>query len=340
MPDVALNVNQQNWYGWEEISITRSITQIANEFTLKLTDKWSADSLPRPIAEGDVCSVSIDGQTVITGYIDDVDHSYDAESHSLQVQGRDATGDLVDCSAPSFSWASRSLLQGAKALCKPFNIPVSAAVNVGKPFASMKSDEGESVFDMIENAARIRAVLLISDGLGGLVITRAGTSRLSGKLELGINVYAGSQKRSARDRFSAYTVKGQTSDAWTDTASVSAIATDKAVKRHRPKVILADNAVDTASCKELAIWHRNIAAAKSQSINYTFLDWYLDGQLLQPNMLVAVKDHYLKINRDMLIVTVAYIIDDQGLRAELTLALPDAFALTALPEPNDDGGAW
>jgi prophage tail gpP-like protein len=176
--------------------------------------------------------------------------------------------------------------------------------------------------------------------LGGLVITRAGKRRLKGKLELGSNIKVGRQKRSARERFSRYTVKAQSEKAWTDTSSVSATVEDKAVKRYRPKIILADNAVDTASCKALAIWHRNVAAAKSQAPNYTFLDWYLDGELLEPGVLVPVLDPYLKINRDMLIVTVIYIVDDQGLRAELTLALPDAFDLTELPETNDDGGVW
>jgi hypothetical protein len=42
----------------------------------------------------------------------------------------------------------------------------------------------------------------------------------------------------------------------------------------------------------------------------------------------------------MLIVTVRYLLDEQGLRAELDLALPEAYQLTELPEPNDDGGVF
>lgn len=340
MREVTLKVNDRNWFGWEEVRINRSIAQIANEFSLKLTDKWSEDSMPRPINEGDSCKVSIDDQIVITGYIDDVDHSYDDASNSLEVAGRDATGDLVDCSAPSFQWAGRNQLEGATVLCKPYGIPVTSNVDVSKPLATMKSDEGESTFEVLDTVAKIRAVLLMSDGLGGLKITRAGTRRLKGKLELGVNIKAGSRKRSSRERFSSYTVKGQTSSGWFDTASVSATVEDKAVTRHRPKIILADDALDAAGCKALATWYRNVSAAKSQTFNYTVLDWYLEGELLEPNVLVPVKDHYLNVDRDLLIVGVSYIVDDKGLRAELILGLPEAFELQELPEPNDEGGAW
>lgn len=343
MHDVALNVSGQNWYGWKEVRIQRAITQIANEFTLGLTDRWSDETVARPIKEGAACSVSIDGQTVITGYVDEATTSYDEQSHGIEVQGRDITGDLVDCSAPSFQWAGRDLLRGAQELCKPFGISVRATSNVSKAFRRMKSDEGETVFDVIESAARIRGVLLMSDGQGGLVIGRAGQKRLSGQLELGVNIKQGSGRRSLRDRFSQYTVKGQAGaeSAFTESStSVSHTVNDAGVSRYRPKVILAEDGLDIAGCKDRAVWHRNVAAAKSQTVNYTIHSWYLNGQLLEPNVLVPVKDHYLNIQRDLLIVAVAYIVDDKGLRAELSLALPEAYALQELPEPGDEGGLW
>jgi prophage tail gpP-like protein len=338
---VQLTVNSTHWLGWKKINITRSIDRVANSFSLSLTDAWSADQQRRAINEGDNCRVAIDGATVITGFIDDANPSYDAKTHSIDVIGRDATGDLVDCSAPSFQWQGRSLLSGVELLCEPFGINVTTDLNEAKtPFKSLKSDEAETVFEVIENAARIRAALLMANGNGGLLITRPGTRRFSGRLELGVNIKSAREARSRRDRFSSYTVKGQTADAWTDTASVSAKATDKAVSRYRPKIILANDAVDLAACQRLANWHRNIAAAKSHAVTYEIQGWYLDGKLLEPNYLVRVKDTYLNINRDMLIVTVRYLLDEQGLRAELDLALPEAYQLTELPEPNDDGGVF
>jgi len=337
MHNVVLHIDTKDWSGWKEISISRSIMQVANEFTLSLTDKFTIDSTKREIVGGDECSVSIDGKTVITGHIDDDTLSYDENSHGIEVSGRDASGDLVDCSAPSFQWINRNLLQGAQALCKPYGIRVTTNVDIGKPFTKLKSDEGESVFEVIKTAAAIRGVLVMADGKGGILIGRAGTKRLSGVLELGINIKSGSSPRSMLDRFSEYTVKGQTAESFlSDTTSVSYTAKDKSIKRYRPKIILADDAVDIASCKTLAVWHRNVAAAKSKPVNYVVQGWYLNDQLIEPDYLVHVKDHFLKINHDLLITAVNYIVDDQGLRAELSLSEPEALTLTELPEPSDD----
>lgn len=343
MPDpiVVLSIAGQNWFGWQEIRIRSAITQISSEFTLKLTDKWSEEQKARPIKEGESCVVTIDNKPVVTGYIDDASPSYDANNHGIEVSGRDATGDLVDCSAPSFQWKGRSLLKGAQELCTPFGIDVTSFVDVSKPFQRMKSDEGETVFEVIESAARIRGVLLMSDGIGGLIISRAGTRRLSGRLELGVNIKQGSNKRSMRDRFSQYTVKGQSDNPFSDSESaVSAKVNDKAVTRYRPKVILAEDGVDIAGARDRAIWHRNMAAAKSNSINYVINGWHLNGQLLRPNVLVAVKDTYLNFEGELLIVAVTLLLDGNGLRAELELAHPKMFDLLELPEPNDDGAVF
>jgi len=340
MHDVALSVAGTEWRGWKEVRIRRSIRQISSEFTLRLTDKWSENMQPRPIIEGDACTIKIDDRTVITGFIDDLTPFYDANTHGVEVQGRDVTGDLVDCSAPSFQWRGRSLLEGATELCKPFGIPVRATVDVSRQFDSLKSDEGESLFDVIETAARIRGVLLMSDGLGGLVIGRAGTERMSGALVLGENIKAGNCRRSMRDRHSKYTVKGQSNNPFTEITAVTASAEDKLVRRFRPKTILAEDGLDIGGCRDRAIWHRNTAFANSTSATYTVNGWYLDGQLIEPNKLIAVRDTWLKINADQLISDVSYVIDEKGLRCEITVADPAAFDLKELPEPADEGAIF
>ena len=138
-----------------------------------------------------------------------------------------------------------------------------------------------------------------------------------------------------RDRFSDYTVKGQSSSPFGEDTSYSASVKDNQITRHRPKTILAEDVVDIAACKERALWQRNRASAESHTVNYTVNDWYLSGELLRPNQRVKVVDGYLNINRQMLIEAVSLIIDGQGLRAELSLAEIAAYELKALPEPAE-----
>ncbi|MEJ1436376.1 MAG: hypothetical protein RPU61_03565 [Candidatus Sedimenticola sp. (ex Thyasira tokunagai)] len=344
MSDVRLETNGIKYGGWKAIRIQRGIEQISGQFELSLTEKWAEQNTPRPIRPGAACRISIDGETVITGHVDDVDPQYSSKSHSITAKGRDATADLVDCSAPSFQWKGQTLLQGAEKLCRPFGIRVQAATDVGAAF-TFKNNEGETVFETIERPARIRGLLLISDGQGGLLITRAGTKRAAGRLVLGKNIKEAKGHFSHRNRFSSYTIKGQSNgNAFSEAAQayqVMAEVTDQAIKRHRPMIIVEDDPIDAAAAKTRTTWQRNVNAGRSQSVTYTVQGWRdQGGALWSPNWLIPVDDGYMGISREMLITTVALILDDQGERAELTVMLPEAFDLIELPEPKEDEGGF
>ena len=119
---------------------------------------------------------------VITGYVDDVSPAYSATGHDVTVDGRDATsqGDLVDCSAihqPGEWRVSGTLEAIVTILAKPFGIPVKAECDTGTAFRKFRIEEGETAFEAIERACRMRAVLAAGDGKGGLRIIRAGSGR-------------------------------------------------------------------------------------------------------------------------------------------------------------------
>ncbi|MEJ1358353.1 MAG: hypothetical protein RPU91_07690 [Candidatus Sedimenticola sp. (ex Thyasira tokunagai)] len=345
MSDVRLETNGIKYGGWKEIRIQRGISHISGRFELVHTEKWSGQDTPRPIRQGAACRVSIDDETVITGHVDEANPEYSSHSHGITAKGRDATADLVDCSAPSFQWKGQTLLQGAEKLCQPFGISVQAATDIGPTFAAIENNEGETVFDVLARAARIRGLLLMSDGKGGLLITRAGTQRAAGKLKLGDNIKAAEGHFSHRNRFSEYKIKGQNpGNAFGDAAQayqVMATVTDKAIKRHRPMTMVADDPVDAAAAKTRATWQRNVNAGQSQSVTYTVQGWRdQGGALWSPNFLIPVDDDYMGINQEMLITTVALVFDDKGKRAELTVMLPEAFDLVELPEPTVESSGW
>lgn len=340
MPDVRLDIDGVGYGGWQQIRIQRSMEQIAGSFELTVSERWPGQDAPRPIRPGNACRLTIDGDTVITGYVDDVTVEYDGANHTVRVAGRDKTADLVDCSAPSTEWKGQTLLEGARKLCAPFGIRVSADVDTGGKFARLKGNEGDAVFDLLESAARIRAVLLVSDGLGNLLLTRAATRRIATSLVLGENVLECSAQFSHRDRFSTYTVKGQRAgdDTWSTTAAAhpSAKATDQRVTRHRPLLVIAEEQIDAAAAGVRAKWERNVRWGRSQRITYTVQGWRHAGGLWAPNWLVNVRDGLLGIEGDRLLAGVTFLLDGQGLRTELSLVPREAFERVALPEPDGD----
>lgn len=341
MPEVKLKVNAAAYGGWKNVRISRGIEQLAGCFTLGVSERWFGQSMPRKIVPGDRCELTIDDVPVITGSVDVFKPDYDEKSHNVSIEGRDTTGDLVDCSAikGSGQFKGRTITQIATEMCKPFGISVTVApgVDVGKPFSSFAIQEGETVFEALDRMARIRALLLTSDGLGGLVITRAGTQRCPTLLKNGVNIKSAAAVLDHKDRFSTYTVKAQApaTDYWNgaSTAHVRGGATDPAIRRYRPKIIIGESQADGLSAKDRAIWASQMAAARSLNVTVRVQDWSHADGLWTPNTLVHISDDWLQLDHDLLIKAVTFSQDDrEGTVTELGLTDPQAYKLLPLKE--------
>lgn len=344
MSDVKLRIGANDYGGWKTVRIQRSIEQIAGKFSLALTERWSGQDAPWPIQPGAECQVLIDGVPVITGYVDDVEIDYSATEHTVSVTGRDKTGDLVDCSVPNKDKQrlNITLLTLAKKLCAPYGIKVTADVDVGPAFISVTDNSAASVFEVLNAATAIRAVLLVSDGLGGLLITRASSERIQTVLWLGENVLACSALFTHLDRYRDYTVYGQQpgSDDGDGIyfSEPHASTRDEHIIRHRPLTVIAEQRIDLAAAKVRAEWERNVRFGKSQRIQYTVQGWHYEtGKLWPINRLVPVRDDFLEIDADRLITGVTFILDERGARTELSVMPKEAYDLIPLPEGEE---AW
>lgn len=331
-----LYVGTEIYGGWKRVSVTRSIEQVANSFDLEVTERWPGQSTSRPIRPGEKCLLKLDGETVITGYVDDSEPTYDRQSHGISVRGRDATGDLVDCSAihKTGQWTHAPLDRIAADLCAPFKIKVNVETDVGDPFPSFKIEPGETAFECIERAARLKAVLLIADGEGNLVITRAGKTRGETALVEGENILSARGQFSWKDRFSIYTVKGHDKIALDGDAVDSHIApaasvTDEAITRYRPRIVLADDHGNKTRFCDRAEWEKNVRMGRGLRGSITVQGWMDSaGKLWQPNTLVSVISPLLYLNQaEMLIVGCMYTLDDGGTRTALSIARREAFDL-------------
>lgn len=338
---VALTIDGMDWYGWKAVQITLSIEQGAGTFQLGLTEQWSG-SARRPIGPGAACSVSIDGETVIKGWVDDVEPSYDAENHDLTVRGRDATGDLVDCAVlPPWEYRGLTLTEIATRIAAPFSIPVRAEVDVGKPFERFAVQPGETAWEAIERAARMRAVLAMADGQGGLLLTRAGTGQAPDALVLGGNVLSATGQFTFKERFSEYHVLGQQegSDTFGDAVEASApsaLVADEAVRRYRPTILLGEAQGDDSGLKQRAEWQKAVNAGRSKRATYNVQDWRANGALWKPNARVQVFDAYMNLDgEELFIPRVTMALSEAGTLAQVEVAPLDAYKM----EPETEAQA-
>lgn len=352
MASVSLKVRGRDYGGWKTAQVTRGIETVAGSFSLSVSERFTTRGrLGWPIAEGDECQVFLGGALVISGYLDVREPSFDTNSHDVLVEGRDKTADLVDCSAllsPNWEFRNTSLLKFAQKLCAPFGIPVSLqaglAAKLPPPPPRLVIDPGESAFNALEQACRAFGVLPVSDGKGGLVLTRAGTGRCTTQLVEGKNLKRGSVRYEHSGRFRTYKVLAQhrgTDENWGENvAAISGSASDPGVaRRERVLLIRPDANMTAAHAQKRAQWEATVRAARSATVNVTVAGWAQDsGELWNPNTLARVKSAQLGIDGDMLItqVTQALTVKD-GQTTQLILRRPDAF----LPEPVvSKDGLW
>jgi prophage tail gpP-like protein len=333
-----LKVDGVFYGGWKRVRVSRSIEQMAGSFDIEITERWPGQPERTPIRPGQKCQLLLDRQPVITGWVDVVSPDYDADQHTLRVIGRDATCDLVDCSAihKTGQWHDVTIDQMARDLIKPFGVALVMDAEPGAPFDSFDIQEGESVFECLERAARVRALLLTSDPEGRLVITRAGRIASDVALIEGKNIKAARADFSWAERFSEYHVKGYDrlgEDGETEDAAPTATTRDENITRHRPLIVIAEAHGENASFADRAEWEKTIRRGRSCRGSITVQGWLqgADAALWMPNTLVTVTSPLLWLdNAEMLIVGSTYSLDDQsGTLTELAIARPDAFELLA-----------
>lgn len=333
---VSLLVNGTIYRGWLSVSLRRTIKAISGGYSLGVTDVWTKDGRPFPVIPGDECTVKFDEDTVITGYVDDVNPSYNKDTHSISVEGRDKAADLVDCSAGTDpgEHLNISLEALAKKLCTPFGITVKMQVTGGgisDRFPLWKVHPGESVFETLDRAAKTRQVLIFSDGLGSIIISRTGTTKATTQLVEGKNILEGRAKYSHRDRYSRYTVKSQlggwSAEVSPDTATgVIATSTDATVKRFRPLEIVSEASVDTKTAKKRVDWEKSVRQGRSSVFTVDVEGFRQgDGTLWLPNTLVQLKSPWLGVDRELLITEVSYQQTSDGSKATLELEAKEAF---------------
>ncbi|CAH6138508.1 hypothetical protein AN2351V1_3406 [Citrobacter koseri] len=338
MNNVELKVDGKIFSGWTSVTVNRSIETMAGYFDLGVNVQTSTDL--SSLAPGKPFTLSIDGQTVITGYTDGRRRQMGADSMKITIAGRDKTADLIDCAAiyKGGQWRKRTLEQIARDLCQPYGVAVRWELTDAEsaaPFTSFTLDHSETVYEALGRAARARGVLITSNAAGDLVFTRADESH-SDRLVLGENLLSVDFDEDYRDRFSEYTVKGHgrsngkvgdTVDART-IASQKGTATDSGITRYRPMIILADSKIDAQSATARALREQRRRLAKSVTFEAQLDGWTRsNGQIWMPNILAEIDASKFAIQTGPLLVSkVVLTLDDrEGVKTTLTLAPRDGF---------------
>lgn len=340
-PAIALVIGERQWLGWTYADIVATMDAVSGSFSIGVTDRWSGAARPRPIAPGDACRLTIDGEPVIDGSIDVVQPFYDAHEHGVNITGRDRTGDLADCSADDGEWHDIELAALVAAIARPFGIKVYREADTGARFRRFRIQPGETAWEAIDRATRARALLAVASGDGNLALIRAridpeGTTPPV-KIILGSakgNALRASGTFDAHERHSRYRLLAQQGGAFgapEDRAHVVAEAADPGVRRYRPLTLVARDQLDAAAALAQVRWEANVRRGRALRASYTLVGWRDDlGRLWRPNTRVRVEDPWLAIDHELLVASVRLSIHpEEGILTDLELVESMAY----LPEP-------
>lgn len=327
MQKIELKIDGRAYSGWKRLSVVRSIEALAGKFDIEASDKR-----PFPIPRAGAVELLLHGQTIITGYTDSLTAAVTSDEHILTITGRDKTCDLVDSSSlvDSQEINGATLQEIIEEIIRPFGITAIFETSPAQVFKKFSFQE-ETAFEAIERACRLRGVFASSTAAGELVIQEYGSARAGSGIVMGKNVLTSRVVYNEKDRFSVYKVYGQQPGDDNTTAEASTQpageARDLGVERYRPKIIIAEGAVDAGLAQDRAEWEAAVRAARATTLEVTMQGWQNSaGELWRENRKVRCNLPQNGINNDMLIKEVSYSIDDRGgEKTRLQLVRPDAY---------------
>lgn len=349
---MKIEVNGISYEHFKDASVEIRLDALSNTFSFTAV---SSKNKPLPFKGGESCKITVDGFVVITGFIEIVSGSYDSTNHTISIQGRDKTGDLIDSTITSFNDLREAIT--LKSIIEKVISHLSLDINVidnanPDPFNAAEDnivvEPGDSAFSFIESLARKRHVLLTSNSDGNIIISKSPGIDSDGFLQNIIgatdnNILQASYSYDRTGRFNIYKMHSNLNPIANNAAkstSISAlvnqkgVALDQEIRSGRQLVLISEGSFSDNQNNNRSLWEANIRKARGRVYSCTVLGYKPNKtKLWNVNEVITVVDDFADIDADMLINSVAFGIDlQQGKTTTLSMVEKNSYQLT-LSEP-------
>lgn len=359
---IRVEVNGVQYDSFVKIGVTKRLEALTDTFSF---DTSKIGDEPLPIRGGESCKIVVDGETVLTGFIETVRGSGDEEQHEISASGRDRTADLVDSTLDGLADIRPPITLKilAERVIERLQIPDISVIDAANTAAFNKAEDlaapepGTTGFEFLERYARKRQVLLSSDADGNVLITQASGVNSGGALvhlfdDPSNNVLSYSFGYDLSNRYRRYITAGQLNmltlnqagavgeDSIVDQSDTEVTDDGPGVRIGRQLVLVGESMFSNGQGRDRTLWEANIRRARSRTYTAT-VDGFRNqaGDLWRVNRLVRVRSDYAGIDALMLVQSLTYSLDEgSGGQTQLTLVNRDAYTL-ALAEPMDEVGA-
>lgn len=186
-------VNGKRFDDWETVMVQDRMHEAFPTFRFTAAERdilppyWG----PLRFAPGDQCGIYLGGKLAITGIILSRQVAYDANQHSVQLQGVGRTwaaarGSIVDQRG---NYDKHSFFEAAQKVTAPFGVLIEPVGELDStPFEKLQVQPGETLWDFLERIARPRGVIMGSDMHGKFLAIGRHQKPVTGELEEGYDI--------------------------------------------------------------------------------------------------------------------------------------------------------
>jgi prophage tail gpP-like protein len=341
--NIYLEVNGVKYEGFVDIAVNSSLESFCSSFSFSTTVKENKQGvIQNNLKLQQKAQVFIDKHLRITGFIEQLDVSYSADSHTITVSGRDIGGDIIDSSILQKSYSQRNFEKLVNIVLKDNGFSLVEVINeVGilnlEPTEIIKTENDESIFDFLDRYAKKLQVLLKINPEGNLSIIREDDNVVKNMLINNFtsdnNILSAQLTLSSVDRFNIIQVYSQGNNKSHTKTSISqkGTATDSQIRKTRRKILSMDTASQSKSLKALAEWNVNLRRAKGSRYICKVVGFYSSNKTIwQPNMLVDIIDYTAQITGTFLIQGVEFSQSLQGSFTTLDIVEKGAFSTSGV----------
>lgn len=352
---LSIEVDGTEYTGFIDAEVNIRLDALTNTFRFSAS---SNNQKPMPFSVGQSCTIRSGTELLLTGSIELINVDGDSESHTIDIAGRDKTGDLLDSTIGSLSDIRAPI--SLKAIIEKVIAHIGTnitVVDLANPEIFTKAQDvtapepGQMAWDYIERYARKRQVLLTSNALGQVVITQSSGVEVNAviKHKLGSNDntvlrYAVSYDNTGR--FNKYVALGQNNPLaliFAGETSNSAIVSQKSevfddlIREGRQLALVAETSSASADLKKRVQWDANIRKARGKVYSATVRGHINQtNNLWDINELVKVEDDRAGINSRMLVNSIKFKSDKENADTSLISFVEKNAYTLSLEEPTTD----
>jgi len=271
------------------------------------------------------CEVYLDDIKLIDGVIYNGDTESSAKSEIVNVTGYAKSKDIVDSNPePPFVFREKTLKQICESLCELYGRTIKDNVNDSYKFKKSKIERQEKISEFLVKLAKQRQVLLRSNSIGEIEITRANTesepilfiddeSELAEPIKFSYN---------GEKRFSKYIALGKNPK-----RNNKGVFKDPNIKRYRVYSDKADESTPD-EIKKPADWACRQAQAESVTVSFSVSGFYNDKkEPIRENNIVSIERETLFMipGTDLLISSVEYEQEKDSKLTKINCVLPEIY---------------